>query len=62
MMNKQQIYKSPSQFLKGGKNKPPKSPQGKPGKKTKLSKAPKKGKKTGSQMLGSAMKKLSKSC
>lgn len=57
MLPKQQTYKSPSQFVKGGKNKPPKSPQGKPGKKTKVSKAPKK---TGKQLLGRAMKKMSK--
>lgn len=58
MLPKQSTYKSPSQFVKGGKNKPPKSPQGKPGKKTKISKAPKK--KTGKQLLGRAMKKMSK--
>ncbi len=56
-MNKQQTFKSPSQFVKGTKKNPPKSPQNQPSKKTKISKGPKK--KTGKQMLGRAMKKLS---
>lgn len=57
MLSTQQTYKSPSQFVKGGKNKPPKSAQNKPSKKTKISKAPKK---TGKQLLSKAMAKLSK--
>ena len=59
MQPKQLTYKSPEQFVKGGKNKAPKGLQGKPSKKTKVSKAPKKGK-SGSQMLTKAMAKLAK--
>ncbi len=62
MLSTQATFKSPSQFVKGSKKSPPKSPQGKPGFKTPIAKSPKAGKKVskGKQLLGKAMTKMNK--